>query len=130
MFLCCICNQYHKRSAKLHDHCTLALTKLRSNKDVSIQPKAKVLLCNEHNYELKHYCESCDKLICLYCTMKDHNDHSHDTVNNSAAKHRKELSKITGPVDEMIRSLSEVHDKIEETMVEETREQLMKYIKQ
>ena len=124
MFLCCVCNEYHKRSAKSHDHCTVTLTELKSSKDISIQSKTKVLLCSEHDYELKHYCESCDKLVCLYCTMKKHSDHSHDTVKNLVGMHKEELNKITDPIEEMIRSLSEAHDKIEKTMSEETQEQI------
>ena len=113
MFLCHSCNEHHKRSIKSRRHGIVPLTELRSNKDVTIQPKAKVLVCSEHEYELKHYCESCDELVCLYCTMKKHNGHNHDTVKNMAGKHRQELKKVTAPVEEMIRGLSTTHDNIE-----------------
>ena len=114
MFLCHVCNEYHKRSIKSRDHGIVPLTKLRSKKDINvpIQPKAKSLVCSEHDYELKHYCESCDKLVCLYCTVKDHKDHNHDIVKNVASKHRQELKKITAPVEEMIRGLSDTHDDV------------------
>ena len=52
-------------------------------------------------------------VVCLYCTMKKHNDHSHDTVKNMAAKHRNELKEITASVEEMIIGLAEVHDNID-----------------
>ena len=113
LFLCHVCNEYHKRSIKSRGHGIVPLTELRSKKDVTIQPKAKVLVCSEHEYELKHYCESCDELVCLYCTMKKHNSHNHDTVKNMAGKHRQELKKVTAPVEEMIRGLSTTHDNIE-----------------
>ena len=113
LFLCHICNEHHKRSIKSRGHGIVPLTELRSKKDVTIQPKAKVLVCSEHEYELKHYCESCDELVCLYCTMKKHNGHNHDTVKNMAGKHRQELKKVTAPVEEMIRGLSTTHDNIE-----------------
>ena len=113
LFLCHVCNEYHKRSIKSRGHGIVPLTELRSKKGVTIQPKAKVLVCSEHEYELKHYCESCDELVCLYCTMKKHNGHNHDTVKNMAGKHRQELKKVTAPVEEMIRGLSTTHDNIE-----------------
>ena len=113
LFLCHVCNEYHKRSNKFRGHAIVPLTELRSKKDVSIQPKAKALVCSEHEYELKHYCESCDELVCLYCTMKDHNGHIHDTVKNMGGKHREELKKITAPVEEMIKSLSDTNGNIE-----------------
>ena len=71
------------------------------------------MMCREHEYELKHYCESCDDLVCLYCTMKDHNGHNHDTVKNMVSKHRQELKKITAPIEEMISGLSDTNDSIE-----------------
>ena len=113
MFLCHVCNEYHKGSIKSRDHGIVPLTELRTKKDVSIRQKEKPLVCIEHEYELKHYCESCDELVCLYCTMKDHNGHNHDTVKNMVGKHRQELKKITAPVEEMIRGLSDAHDSIE-----------------
>ena len=122
LFLCHVCNEHHKRSNKFRGHAIVSLTELRSKKDVTIQPKAKFLVCSEHEYELKHYCESCDELVCLYCTMKDHKDHNHDIVKNVASKHRQELKKITAPVEEMIRGLSDTHDNIEK-MREKIRQQ-------
>ena len=113
LFLCHVCNEYHKRSIKSRGHGIVPLTELRSKKDVAIQPKAKALVCSEHEYELKHYCESCDELVCLYCTMKKHNGHNHDTVKNMVGKHRQELKKITAPVEEMIKGLSNTHGSIE-----------------
>ena len=113
MFLCHVCNECHRHSIKSCGHGIVPLTELRSKKDVTIQPKAKALVCSEHEYELKHYCESCDELVCLYCTMKKHNGHNHDTVKNMVGKHRQELKKITAPVEEMIRGLSNTHSSIE-----------------
>ena len=113
LFLCHVCNEYHKRSIKSRDHGIVPLTELRSKKDVTIQPKAKALVCSEHEYELKHYCETCDQLVCMYCTVKDHIGHNHDTVKKMVGKHREELKKVTAPVEEMIRGLSDTHDNIE-----------------
>jgi len=47
--------------------------------------------------------------------MKEHNGHSHDTVKKMADKHRNELQRVTAPVEEMVRGLSEVHDNIDKT---------------
>ena len=113
LFLCHVCNECHKRSNRFRGHGIVPLTELRSKKDVTIQPKVKALVCSEHEYELKHYCESCDELVCLYCTVKDHNGHNHDTVKKMVDKHRQELKKVTAPVQQMIRGLSHTHDNIE-----------------
>ena len=113
MFFCQTCNESHKRSKRSRGHGIVPLTELRSNEDAQLQAKVKIPVCKDHNYELNHYCETCDKLVCLYCTVKEHNGHNHDTVNNMATKHRNELKDVTAPVDEMIRDLSEAHDNID-----------------
>ena len=113
MFFCQICHELHKRSKRFCGHGIVPLTELRSNKDVTIQPKTKAPICKEHDIELLFYCETCEQLICMYCTVKEHNGHNHDTVKKMATKHRNELKDVTAPVDEMIRDLSEAHDNID-----------------
>ena len=113
LFLCHVCNEYHKRSVKSRSHGIVPLTELRSKKDVTIQPKPKAMMCSEHDIELLFYCETCDQLVCMYCTVKDHIGHNHDTVKKMVSKHRQELKKVTAPVEEMIRGLSTIHDNIE-----------------
>ena len=113
MFFCQICNESHKRSKRFRGHGIVPLTELKFNKDVAIQPKAKAPICKEHDIELLFYCETCEQLICMYCTVKEHNGHNHDTVKKMATKHRNELNKVTAPVDKMIRYLSEAHHNID-----------------
>ena len=112
-FLCQFCYETHKRNKRFRGHGIVPLTELRSNKDAQLQAKVKIPHCKNHNYELNHYCETCDKLVCLYCTVKEHNGHNHDTVNNMATKHRNELKDVTAPVGEMIRDLSEAHNSMD-----------------
>ena len=113
MFLCHVCNECHKRSIKSRGHGIVPLTELRFKKDLTIQPKPKPMMCRERDIELLFYCETCDQLVCMYCTVKDHNGHDHDTVKKMVSKHRQELKKITVSVEEMIRGLSDTHDNIE-----------------
>ena len=112
-FLCQFCYETHKRNKRFRGHGIVPLTELKSNKDVTIQPKAKAPICKEHDIELLFYCGTCEQLICMYCTVKEHNGHNHDTVKKMATKHRNELKDVTAPVDEMIRDLSEAHDNID-----------------
>ena len=116
VFLCHLCNEAHKRAKVSRGHGIVPLTELRSNKDV-IQPKAKtkVPLCKKHEIELMFYCETCEELVCIYCTVKDHAGHEHDTVKLMAGKHRSELQKITAPVEEMIGHFSMVQNTIKES---------------
>ena len=112
-FLCQFCYENHKRNKRFRGHGIVPLTELRSSKDVTIQPKAKAPMCKEHDIELLFYCETCEQLVCMYCTVKEHNGHNHDTVKKMATKHRNKLKEVTAPVDEMITYLSEAHDNID-----------------
>ena len=113
MFFCQICNELHKRSKRFRGHGIVPLTELRSNKSIPSEAKIRIPLCKEHDEQLKYYCETCEQLVCMYCTVKEHNGHNHDTVKKMATKHRNELKDVTTPVDEMIRDLSEAHDNID-----------------
>ena len=113
MFFCQICNELHKRSKRFRGHGIVPLTELRSNKSIPLEAKIRIPLCKEHDEQLKYYCETCEQLVCMYCTVKEHNGHNHDTVKKMATKHRNELKDVTTPVDEMIRDLSEAHDNID-----------------
>ena len=112
-FLCHACNDHHKRNKRYRGHAVVPLTELKSNKEAPVQAKLKIPLCKEHDEQLKYYCETCDELVCLYCTVKKHNGHHHDTVKQMATKYHNELKKITDPVEGMIKNLSEAHENIE-----------------
>ncbi|XP_065907137.1 tripartite motif-containing protein 2-like [Dysidea avara] len=115
-FLCHACNDFHKRSKMFSSHGMVPLTELKSNKDVPIQAKPIVPLCKDHDEQLKYYCETCDELVCMYCTTKTHSGHNHDSLKNMASKHRSQLKKVTTPIEEMIQDLSGAHDNIDKVL--------------
>ena len=91
----------------------MPINELRSKKEgITIKPKSKFALCQEHELELNFYCETCDQLVCHYCIMKDHLKRDHDTVKKMATKHRKQLDKIMEPVEKMIEGLSIARKKV------------------
>ena len=114
-FLCNLSNDYHKCSKQFGSHDVVPLTELRSQTDKPIQAKPKVLECRNHDKKLKYFCEKCNELVCVYCTVKEHSgyDHDTDTVKKMASKHRLQLKKVPTPIEEMICDLS---DDIEKTM--------------
>ena len=112
-FLCQACNENHKRNKRYRVHAVVSFTELKSNKDVSIQAKVKIPLCKQHDEQLKYYCETCNELVCMYCTVKEHSNHHHDSLMKMADKHRSELKKITDPIEGMIKNLSEAHDNMQ-----------------
>jgi len=107
IFLCCACNDVHKKAKTCHNVGTVVLSSQRSGSQSSDY------VCEEHGYELKHYCDTCDKLVCLYCTIKEHSDHDHDIVKKKAGKYRDEMKKIIAPVQGMAKNLSKAHDNVD-----------------
>ena len=115
-FLCTRCFDNHKYSKEYQNHNMMPINELRSKKKaITIKPKSKFALCQEHELELNFYCETCDQLVCHYCIMKDHLKHDHDTVKKMATKHRKQLDKIMEPVEKMIEGLSVARKKVSNT---------------
>ena len=104
LYLCQDCNKVHHKKNKLHNILSLSSIK---NEGSAVQLTQKVLYCPEHHKnELDYYCKTCDKILCLYCTVKDHVEHTHDTVEMMASEHRNMLMKIIAPVEEMSENLS------------------------
>ena len=116
VFLCNHCHESHKYSREYQGHAMSQLKELRAEKkDINVRPKAKPLICQEHDLELNFYCDTCEQLVCIYCTMTDHVGHKHNTVKKMANKHREEMDKIIEPVDIMIAELSKAHHKVTAT---------------
>ena len=112
-FLCNHCYESHKYSRDYQGHSVAQLKELRAEKkDITLRPKAKPLICQEHDMELIFYCDTCEQLVCQYCIMTDHNGHQHNTVKKMANKHRVELDKNMVPVETMIVELTMVCQKI------------------
>ena len=113
VFLCSHCHESHKYSREYQGHSMSQLKELRKEKkDINVRPKAKPLLCQEHDMELNFYCGTCEQLVCHYCTTTDHNGHEHNTVKKMANKNRMELDDIIKPVEEMIGELSKAHQNV------------------
>ena len=115
LYLCKVCHEYHSNKNSEHNIVSLS--------DVGPAPLQKVLYCPNHQKnELDYYCKTCDKIVCLYCTVKDHVGHSHDIVEKTASEHRNVLMKIITPVEEMSKNLSKAEANIVNTQ-EKIKEQ-------
>ena len=108
LFLCCSCYDAHKATASCHEISTVSLAGSSRSSSQSSE-----FVCEEHGYELKHYCETCDKLVCLYCAVKQHNDHNHDTVKKMAGKQRNEMKQISAPLEVVAENLVKAHDNVD-----------------
>ena len=106
--LCEDCNKYHSKKNKTHDVVQLNEACLpMATGGVGVQPKKKIFYCTKHpQNELDYYCQDCQHLICLLCSVVEHVEHTYDTVVISANKYRNELMKLIAPVETMSEKLS------------------------
>ena len=116
-FLCSYCCDDHKYRKEYQNHNVVPLDELKS-KQKAPTVKAKAVFCQEHVHEkqeLQFYCETCKRLTCQYCIMKNHIEHDHDMVKEMASKHRERVDKIMESVEKMQKQLSIAHEKISNT---------------
>ncbi|XP_065885312.1 tripartite motif-containing protein 2-like [Dysidea avara] len=112
-FLCEYCHEFHKNMKEYQNHNVTQLVELQSKKKrVDIHPKAKSMLCADHDLEMNFFCETCDQLVCHYCTTNEHNGHVHNSVKKMANKHRKEMEKMIESVEEMINKLPKSRQRV------------------
>ena len=102
--LCQDCYKSHSKKNKTHDIVSLSST---TKQGTTGQCTEKVLYCPEHQKnELNYFCKTCDKIVCLYCIIKDHVGHTHDIMEQTASEHRSMLMKMIAPAEEMSKNLS------------------------
>ena len=54
--------------------------------------KQDILYCQQHqNQELVLYCETCEELICVQCTIQRHHGHKYNLIGEVFEKHKKEI---------------------------------------
>ena len=127
LFLCEVCYRYHMRDRATRKHATIVLSEIITVPD---QTLVKALQCRAHgSNELPYYCETCNELICTYCTIKEHSGHNHDTVKKMAAKCRHKMNENIATIEKMFKGLSKLHSDIE-MMVTEIKNQANEVIKE
>ena len=63
--------------------------------------KQDILYCQQHeNRELELYCETCDELICLQCTIQQHHGHKYNLIGDVFEKHKQEIMSSLNPAEQ------------------------------
>ena len=108
-FVCEDCKKIHKLWKKeLGGHIIVSMTEIQTQATNLVPAKKKELFCKKHPEErLKIFCETCQELACFYCTIRDHQNHQHDTVPNTFQKNRDEIEAELLPVKEQRKKLEE-----------------------
>ena len=91
----CIC-AYHK----MKNHEILELANYTTGKFKIHVPSQK---CPQHTQnELDIFCNECQRLVCLDCAQKDHQDHKKGSLDEMSEEEKNELQNLMSGIDEAL----------------------------
>lgn len=109
--LCDFCFSMHERSKDLGRHKYHTLEQIRSMGDVP--PVKRVYNCPRHDGEaIKLYCFQCEKVICRDCTLRDHQSHPFEFINDVIDSEKELIREHVAPLTDVGRTLKEAADAI------------------
>uniref|UniRef100_A0A1X7T9P0 RING-type domain-containing protein n=1 Tax=Amphimedon queenslandica TaxID=400682 RepID=A0A1X7T9P0_AMPQE len=109
-FLCQKCLDVHKIWAPIAHHKLTHLDEVTASVSsnsplLAFAKQEATLTCSTHQKPLEIFCETCDTVICLHCTVRIHKEHEYDLVNDSYTKHCRELETCLEPVKKKWKNL-------------------------
>ena len=116
--LCRDCNEFHRKWKDFKSHKTVPISKFIQNPKQAVATPEKVEFCKSHTEQkLDLYCKTCSKLICQYCTLKDHprghRDHDFDFVDKVVDEEREKMKQVTAPLKQLLERVRNGVKKIE-----------------
>ena len=92
-FICDICNTVHGDWDAFAKHEVIVLEQLESKMKQLDTLKKVTPYCSLHEgKELDLYCETCEELVCLHCTIKKHKEHQYDLLGDIFERHKTEIT--------------------------------------
>ena len=97
--VCNKCTEMHQAWEEYTNHQIVAIQDVQADAVNLIPPKKKVLYCPKHKENiLTIYCETCEELICINCTIRLHHGHHYDVISDTFPKHKQEIDDQLKPV--------------------------------
>ena len=120
-FICVMCTTIHGEWDIFAKHEVVALKEFESKVKNLGALKRVTLYCPQHqDMKLDLYCETCEELICLHCTVSKHcrPEHKYDLVGDTFEKHKNELTLSLKPVEKQLSLVNEVLEKLDKQFQE------------
>ena len=90
----------HSEWKEFTKHKVVSIEEIQSDVKQLVPPKKVILCCPQHQgKELDLYCETCEELICLHCTVKIYKDHQYNLVGDTFERHKEEMTTCVEPVE-------------------------------
>ena len=64
--------------------------------------------CSDHGKPLELFCETCNTVICINCSVRNHKHHEYDLITDSYTKHCEKLRECLSPVEGKKEALKKV----------------------
>ena len=77
-------------------------------KTVAVLPNPQEATCSDHGKPLELFCETCNTVICVSCSYRDHKHHECGLVTDCYAKHCQKLRECLSPVEGKKEALKKV----------------------
>ncbi|XP_046360183.2 uncharacterized protein LOC124137787 isoform X1 [Haliotis rufescens] len=107
VFLCQECLNAHKRVQPMRDHQTVSFKEMKEQPGKSFNRLHK---CAQHHQPLQFYCYTCEKIVCVSCTVVEHKEgKGHNVVSVDEAHKEKAKS-----IDDTLVKLREKAEGLEE----------------
>ncbi|XP_038054682.1 E3 ubiquitin-protein ligase TRIM56-like [Patiria miniata] len=125
-FLCQECQKAHERMTVINSHKIYTLAQLRSGEIVyKSKLREEIPKCGKHpDQNLNVYCNTCEQVICLMCTVLDHEKPKHSCIGLPEA-----FEKCKKKVEELIakigKSKTELNSTIEKTCISRKKLDIM-----
>ena len=82
--------------------------------DKHVKAKQDILYCQHHqNRELELYCETCEELICVQCTIQKHHGHKYNLIGEVFEKHKQEIMSSLNPAEQQKTLASKALEKLD-----------------
>ena len=112
-YICDECAKVHKLWGELASHVVISIEEVRESALKMIPLKTAALSCPKHRHKnLELYCETCEVLICHYCTIQQHKTHRYDLVADTYASRKHAVKASLEPLRSHVREVSEALDNI------------------
>uniref|UniRef100_A0A1X7TKS3 RING-type domain-containing protein n=1 Tax=Amphimedon queenslandica TaxID=400682 RepID=A0A1X7TKS3_AMPQE len=77
-------------------------------KTAAVSPNPQEATCSDHEKPLELFCETCDTVICVTCSVRKHKGHEYDLITDSYTKNCKKLRECLSPVEGKKKALKKV----------------------
>ena len=108
-FVCGKCTMAHEFLDELGSHQIVSIADIQADTTSLVPPKKKVMYCPRHpENPLKIYCETCQELICIDCTIGLHprEGHQYNLVADVFPKHRDDIVAHLKPVRQHLQTVN------------------------